>query len=115
MDTLLVQEGLKRLDALAAKLGVAVNQLWAALLAQAPVEWIDVYVATPFVALGFLIIGFGVWLGVKKDWDTGGAIALFGVAATSFLTMWFLSELIEALKATANPAFYALMKLKGLL
>lgn len=118
MDTLLVQEGLKRLDALAAKLGVAANELWAALLAQAPLEWFDV-LALLFLCL--LMVAFALFFAYNakrtdppwSDSHIWPYICAISYTVAFLCMLMSVAEAVEAAKATANPAYYALMQLRG--
>jgi hypothetical protein len=118
MNPNLSKEVLSRLDAIAAKLGVAANVLWAAYLRQARVEGIS----DALTALLLLALGIGFWrlakwtwsIGQKqKEYDRGGwqiATVLIAISAP-FLIFPTGYYLYCAFSELYNPQFWAISQI----
>lgn len=116
----LSQEVLNRLDALAAKLGTTVAQLWAVLIVQARVEaWSDVVFGVVFVALAFWaikVLRSAITSLSKADpyvrWSNGDAIrfwlSLVGSLAFGVMATFTISDAITPM---LNPQYWALQEI----
>ncbi len=107
-------EILKRIDLLAAKLGVTVDHLWGVLIRQARIDGIE------WVAWGclwfVLAAGLGVWMRViykreDGDGDTFITVALF---ATGFVLVGLFC-LSNTLGLFLNPEYWALKQVTAML
>jgi uncharacterized membrane-anchored protein len=114
------EEILKRVDALAAKLGVAAGELWRILVTQAKVEaWISAGWSVVFAIATAVAGGFSYWLiisairRVRTDSDdsTGGVGLLLGLLSVVLLIMTF-GFAQEAASGFLNPEYQALKLLK---
>ena len=120
MNTELTKELLSRLDALAAKLGIAADQLWAILVRQAHVE-MNVQFAVGLLAFLVLLAAAGLFVyGARRGWGdcwddeavgsafVGGLIAVlaFGIATFSWLDAYCIAM---------NPEYWAFKELVKLL
>lgn len=121
------REVLARVDALAAKLGIAADHIYAVYLAQARVEFIrDVAFLLTSMVLA------AVWCavartGIKEDgwfWDTryndpGGPSGVFmlmgGVAIACFLTISVITAIVELPTLAFNPEFWVMQQIAAAL
>src|SRR5579872_5645879 len=106
-------EILKRIDALADKLGIASSELWKVLLQQARVE---AYIDIGYVGLGLALIVSGVLLirrGVKmgEDWEEYPKFSLPGVLLAAFGIPLFFVYLHSTWTPLFNPSYWALQQI----
>lgn len=111
MDKVLVEELLKRMDAVAAKLGSASSALWPILVRQSIVSgWID-------LCIGCGALSYVVWLlyhlpKVKELWesddDSHNGFAFFGVALAVVMFIVLGIYIPAAIQQLLNPEYYAL-------
>jgi hypothetical protein len=109
------------ITALAEKLGVATEYLWAALLRQAPISGVvSLLMMTFFIAIA-VHVNFLVHKNTRvipnkygdpnQNWDDTMWFLVVGVWVLVALIVWL--SLDSALSAFFNPAYWALMKIKG--
>ena len=93
-----------RLDAVAAKLGMAADHMWPILVRQQFYEGLVLTIAISTVAVTFLVGGI---FGFKKHFEDGWWIACSVISAVLFAIAagWSIS--------TINPEYYAFMDLMG--
>lgn len=105
-------EILKRVDALAATLGVATKELWRILVQQARVE--------AYMAIGYTLVGAigvaiatkvffnGIKAGNEDGWNDFPVGASFGALGLFVFTIVFFVNLYGVWTPLFNPEFYAL-------
>lgn len=105
----MTDEILKRLDALASKLGITVAYLWGVLVKQARVEAIQ---DVGIVAIWVVLTGLSFWAArwIYKDEtekDCGGLIVFLGCVCLGSLalTLYFV---FAAITEVMNPEYWAL-------
>ncbi|MBU8921721.1 MAG: hypothetical protein KOO63_07860 [Bacteroidales bacterium] len=124
----LQDEVLLRLDAMAAKLGVAASHIWEVLVARAYLEWIDaVAILVMLLALYPLQkMIYSIWAanfdkesgGGYNDWTKQDCRTVV-LSVTAILVVFFgilgVLETVEAFKAGMAPEYWALNKLQYIL
>lgn len=105
------EELLKRLDVLAAKVGVASEHMWGVLVRQAYIEGISVLVATLLVAIGSVFIWrqFVKSNGAYDDLDVLWLIA--GTISTIIGIVFLVISVDLVPTAIFNPEYYALKQI----
>jgi len=106
-------EVLQRIDALAAKLGVAAGEVWKILVKQSVVEaWQQVATGVVFVLVMVAFIYFGRWCwkryeesGGYGDWNTSALIAYSLALIPAVIA---ICSVITAISRFVNPEYYAL-------
>jgi hypothetical protein len=112
----LQKELLARLDALAAKLGVAASDLWAIYMRQAHIEGVQrVIGAVSFLllTLGLTCLAIKLWRlkkrdGWSSDWEIGAVLIHVISAITTAVTVGMASQAYSCL---ANPGYWVLQQL----
>lgn len=104
------EETLQRIDALAAKLGVVGEHLWAVLLEQAYIAGVTATVASVFCILAAIALFVVAWAMFKDstEWDMGGwVLALIAALLAGAFAIGFAHD---AATCFLNPEYYALQK-----
>lgn len=107
------QQIMDKLDAIAAKLGVAASALWAILLRQAKVEgWQDVFWACLCILAAGWLIYFAHKYVDKKECE---GVSLLLYIPVIILTICLYNEIYEGISCLANPGYWALQQLAKML
>jgi len=122
MNTELTKELLSRLDALAAKLGVAADQLWAILVRQAQIEAIQDLIVFAFWCA--LLVTWYLWLGrltrlggekEKEVCELEGMAFAFASASGLAIGIYAWIRMLSIPTRLLNPEYWAFRELSRLL
>ena len=112
-ETDIPQEVFSRLDALAAKLGVAVDQLWEVLVSSQsryvfqPIGW---FIASLMVMLVAYVVG--TWVAqLDQDEDSKRIALMIGVILAAFVFLGVVVDGIAAIQHLIYPEYYALQEI----
>ena len=109
--TPLTSEILKRIDALAEKLGVASGQLWSVIVAQARVEGITLLIIAGVLA----IVAVGLARLVKRFWgtddDAESVIVVVGSVGCVVASTIAFGCAIGSITPLLNPQYWALQEI----
>ena len=112
------EEILTRIDALAEKLGVAAQELFAIYVRQAPLEFVDVAaVAVVLIIIG-LLFKYSLSKMIKEEqFDDSGWWIVTGVTCVALFIFVAveIGETAQAIKAVLNPEYYAITHLSELI
>lgn len=111
------QELLKRLDAVASKLGTTTEYLWRVLVKQGYVEAIATLCIIPVLLLcayGCYVFVKKIWaVGVKDDWDSPGPRfgVVFGIVGSIILVVVSACNAYYGVIQLLNPEYFALQQI----
>ena len=123
MNAELTKELLSRLDALAAKLGIAADQLWAILVRQAHIEanidfGLGLVTFVIFLA-AVVVFVYGVKRGTKmnrEQWDCASSVCtVLGGGIIPFAFGIAVAFWLDAYRIAMNPEYWAFKELAKLL
>lgn len=112
MQVEMQQEVLTRLDALAAKLGVAAGQMWDILVRQ---SWLVSGIMQTAVGAAFVIMAIvGLYfMGTTDDWQEPKPRSVSGVVLAFFGFLFAAILLSQGIPHLINPEYYALKDILG--
>lgn len=115
MDANLTNEVLKRIDALAAKLGTTGEYLWTVLVRQARVEAIQnivtVILSAIVIAVSIAVLKWGIRREVENDWwgEPGNITAIIASVTLAIVCTVIIIQLSNAIPTLLmNPEYWAL-------
>jgi hypothetical protein len=107
----MTDEIFKRIDALAAKLGVTASQIWAVLVKQARIEAVEDICWALFWFLLAGLLSRMAWHAHKKDEESSGEVIVFGVITAVVCIGVGMAFIAGTPGMILNPQYWALKRL----
>ena len=107
----MTDEILKRIDAMAAKLGVTAGQMWGVLVKQARIEAIEDICWGLFWLMLAAICARIAWKGYKSDEDLGDAVMICGSVVGIIFMLVAMGYIAGTPGMLLNPQYWALKEL----